>query len=180
MTAIRTLCKDIYADLEKDPTGPGVPELLGAYIAKNDDWKMYRIFDDGFYARNLVEVNDLFELIVICWQAGQASPIHNHAGQHCWMAILEGTIEETHYQTPAADHSGPLAPSAVHSYETGAVGYINDDIALHVIRPTQDALGVSLHLYSRPIETCNIYCPDTGEIRPRRVSYHSIEGKRVG
>lgn len=45
--------------------------------------------------------------------------------------------------------------------EKGVVGYITDDIALHVIRPVTKT-AVSLHLYSLPIAECSLYCPATG------------------
>lgn len=62
----------------------------------------YCFFNEVRYARNLVERNQYFELIVICWKAGQQSPIHNHEGSrsdsigyfHCFVfvKILHGPI----------------------------------------------------------------------------------------
>ena len=177
--AVTTLCDRIRGALAEDPAGPGVARLLEDYAGNEGDWSGYRLFNDGFYARNLVEVCDLFELIVICWKEGQTSPIHNHAGQHCWMAVLEGTIEETHYAHPEAGAGGPLAEVCTQTFPSGSVAYIHDDIALHVIRPAAGSSAVSLHLYSRPIKACNIYCPNTGRIEQKHVSYYSVEGRPV-
>lgn len=179
-SAIHTLCRALEAELSRDEAGANVPDLLGEYARAHDDWQHYRHFCEHFYARNLVEVNDLFELIVICWKAGQTSPIHNHAGQHCWMAVVEGTIEETHYRAPVKGAREPLEPLSVQTFPVGSVGYIDDSIALHGIRPAADRPAVSLHLYSRPILTCNIYDPETGEVRPKRVGYYTVEGRLVG
>jgi hypothetical protein len=37
--------------------------------------------------------------------------------------------------------------------------------------------GISLHLYSRPIETCNVYDEATGCVLPRKLAYHSVGGR---
>ena len=42
------------------------------------DWSKYAFFSGEHYVRNLVETNDDFELLVICWGPGQISRIHNH------------------------------------------------------------------------------------------------------
>jgi hypothetical protein len=39
----------------------------------------YMFFNQHKYARNLVEMNKHFELIVLCWESHQESPIHNHS-----------------------------------------------------------------------------------------------------
>lgn len=43
----------------------------------------YLWFSNDHYTRNLVLKTDLFELIAICWEIGQKSPIHNHRDQNC-------------------------------------------------------------------------------------------------
>ena len=34
------------------------------------------------YTRNLVGYNNSFTLLMLCWDRGQESPIHDHAGSH--------------------------------------------------------------------------------------------------
>lgn len=45
------------------------------------------------YTRNLVDAgNHRFNVIVLAWSEDQGSPIHDHAGSHCVMKILDGTV----------------------------------------------------------------------------------------
>jgi len=177
---IQQLLSDLTRELRRDPTGPNVPRLMKEYISNFDDWKDYMHFNQFKYARNLVGNNETLELMVICWLKDQVSPIHNHSGQHCWAAVLEGSIIETHFQfrnTHATAGYGPLEVVQEHIVQTGNVSYISDDIALHILKPSGGLRAATLHLYSKPIEECNIYCPITGEITKRRLGYYSINKK---
>jgi len=177
---VQQLFLALDADLRKDPTGPNVRTLMQEYITKHDDYKQYMHFNDIKYARNLVNANDLLELIVLCWLPGQVSPVHNHAGQRCWAAVLEGTIQETHFcfeNTHKTFGEGPLIVSDEHLCHQGEVGFITDDIALHVLQPMNGKRGVTLHLYSKPIAECNLYCPQSGTITKRKLGFYTINRK---
>ncbi|GIL73280.1 hypothetical protein Vretimale_4871 [Volvox reticuliferus] len=184
-----------------------VQELLKTYATSNPgDWQRFALFNDLHYVRNLVEANDDFELIVLCWRGGQVSRVHNHAASHCWLAVLDGEMREIQYQraNPAAD--GDEKPGdAVHvevsnstNMQVGDVGYINDHLALHSVgcytspeelsewialngRGGRDGWqlegGVTLHLYSPPIRRVKIYEDDT--VTERTPGYYSKGGVRV-
>ena len=173
---IHELQQELVAEFARDPRGRGVAKLLAAYAAAHDDWRAYALESDGGYTRNLVARTEAFELIVLCWRAGQESPIHCHAGQHCWMAVIDGEFEEVQYDAPADVRPGPLQPVSSRSYGRGKVAYIHDDIALHIVRPKAGGSGCSLHLYSRPIDTCRIYDPRSGAVQTKTMSYHSVHG----
>lgn len=53
------------------------------------------------YTRNLVDAgNGKFNLMVLCWNLGNASPIHDHADSHCFMKMLSGELTEIRYAWP--------------------------------------------------------------------------------
>jgi len=170
------LVSALVAEFARDTRGKAVAKLLASYAAQHDDWRSFALFAPDAYTRNLVARHESFELIVLCWQKDQESPVHNHAGQQCWMAILDGDIEEIQFEEPRAGHAGPLKRTSSRVCARGKVAYIDDDIALHVVRPVPGTMGASLHLYSRPIETCGIYDPDTGKVSQRTMRYHSVRG----
>ena len=126
----------------------------------------------------IVELNDEYELLLLYWSAGQRSPIHNHEGQDCWMAVLEGPVEEANFAFPNGD-GAPLAPGPVKTYEPGQVAYIRDEVGLHEVRTVPGHDAVSLHLYAKPYGVCNCYCPDTGAITRTPLSYYSVRGVRA-
>lgn len=173
MGAIEQLTEDLTQEFARDPKGAGVVALLEAYCKSEDDWKRFAHFAPEGYTRNLVTRTDGFDLIVLCWDKGQESPIHNHEAQRCWMGVLEGLLDETHCYERA---EGPPERREPKTYAKGQVAFIMDDIALHIIGAAGDAPGVSLHLYAQPYDECNIYCPETGKVSRKQLSFHSRGG----
>lgn len=173
----RTLCTVFDEAPRADRPGRGkrVAELLRAYAAEHDCWRNWTHFAPDRYSRNLVYRCDEFELLLLCWDVGQESAIHDHAGQQCWMAVLEGTMEEVHYSLPAG-HAAPMLDGRVRRFEAGSVAYIDDDIALHSIRPAPGTRGVSLHLYAAAIDGCRAFDPASGRATTIEVGYQSVRG----
>jgi cysteine dioxygenase len=87
--------------------------------------------------------------------------------------VLQGRIEEQQYAMPAGSGAGPLRPSARRVLERGEVAYIHDRIALHRVRPHGGEQAVSLHLYARPIDVCQVFDELSGAVLSRQLIYHS-------
>ena len=170
---VAALCGALSAELGRDPAGPRVAGLLSAYSREQADWSAFARFDAGGYTRNLVFKDGLYELLVVCWNPGQESPIHDHMGQRCWMAVLAGRIEELQYERAPA---GPPIERRALTFGRGRTAFIQDEIGLHLVRPASEGRAVSLHLYSRPFATCRVFDPETGEERERALGYHSVAG----
>jgi len=170
------LVDDLQREFARDARGTRVAQLLKQYAARAADWQAHALFDDGHYTRNGMARRDAFELLLLCWNGGQASPIHNHEGQHCWMAVLEGEVEEIQYALPAA--GGPLSTGGTQRFARGQVAYIRDEIGLHLVRCGAAPRAVSLHVYARPFAACNVYCPETGLVTRRSLGYDSQRAVR--
>lgn len=53
------------------------------------------------YTRNLVDAgNGRFNLMILCWNEGQSSTIHDHSDSHCFMKMLSGGLTEIKYSWP--------------------------------------------------------------------------------
>jgi len=58
-----------------------VNQLFGRLdLTKEECWKKYALFDTSKnYTRNLIATDDeTFTLLLLCWNAGRESPIHDH------------------------------------------------------------------------------------------------------
>lgn len=173
--ALDRLCRQLASELQRGARAPGeVARLLASYARAEDDWRRFVFFETGGYTRNLVHRCADYELLLLCWGEDQASPIHDHAGQSCWMAVLEGEIEEVQFRRGGTG----LAARAPQPLAKGSVGFIEDDIGLHLIRPREGWRGISLHLYAQPIDRCEVYDPRTGQSTEIELGYHSVRGER--
>lgn len=172
-TPIADLELELTREFTVNPKGHRAAQIVAEYARRHDDWRTFARFSPAQYTRNLVARNEHFEMLVLCWSVGQRSPIHNHARQNCWMAVLEGEIAEIQFQYMESGGAGQLAQGSTRLFRPGQVSFINDDIALHRVAPVNGGAGVSLHLYSKPIDVCNVYDELTGCIEQRQLEYFS-------
>jgi len=67
------------------------------YLSRNpidvESISRYFFWDPSFYTRNLIYKDARFEMLAICWEAGQQSTIHDHAEQKCWMTVPVGRLK---------------------------------------------------------------------------------------
>ncbi len=91
---------------------------LASYAKRFRDWVPYALSSPLHYTRNLVDNNDELEMIVLVWQPGQASRIHDHGGSHCFVAVLQGQVFERRFLrleddgslSSESQHPWPLPP----------------------------------------------------------------------
>jgi len=60
----------------------------------------------------------------------------------------------------------------------GDVGLVSDDSGIHKVRSSQTEVGITLHIYSKPIPMCLIYCPITNSVSVRRLGFFTVKGKK--
>src|SRR6266446_10091063 len=96
--------QDFVAELRKFPqsafdrTDQIIHFLEKKQIAP-DSLTQYLTWDRQHYTRNLIDKTPRYELVAICWEVGQASSIHNHREQNCWMAVPIGRLRVENYRT---------------------------------------------------------------------------------
>ena len=139
-------------------------------------------WDRQHYTRNLIDKTPLYELIAICWESGQASSVHNHRDQNCWMAVPVGRLQVENFRLVFQDiekgkcelkpadtvEMNPAHPCAVDPLEP----------VHRVVNPKEFCeRAVSLHVYSRPFDTCVVYSPEQGTCGEIKLHYTSEYGK---
>jgi cysteine dioxygenase len=142
----------------------------------------YLTWDRQHYTRNLIDRTSLYELMAICWEVGQASSVHNHRDQNCWMAVPLGRLQVENFhlvdQDLAAGRSQlePLNTAEMNIAHPCAVDPA--DPVHRVINPREfNERAVSLHVYSRPFDTCVVYSPEQGTCGEIRLHFTSEYGK---
>jgi predicted metal-dependent enzyme (double-stranded beta helix superfamily) len=160
--AISDWVKNLAAMTEREFTIAHVHNYLLAHPIDFASLAMYCYFSRGNYTRNLIFKNDLFECMTVCWEVGQASRIHNHRDQNCWMAVPIGRLRVQNYRVEDRDPSCStcnLAPTKVFEMDPGHPGYVDPLEPVHEVLnlPEFGARAVSVHVYSKPFDTCEVY-----------------------
>ena len=179
--------QDFVAELHKFPasafehTGE-VLAFLQRTSASPESLAPYLNWDRQHYTRNLIDKTPLYELIAICWEVGQVSSVHNHRDQNCWMAVPIGRLQVENFHLVSQDVDRgccELAPTeTVEMNPTQPCAVDPADPVHRVVNPKQfGERAVSLHIYSRPFDTCVVYSPEQGTCGVIKLHYTTMFGK---
>lgn len=131
------------------------------------------------YTRNLISTDhETYALILIVWNAGKYSPIHDHPCDGCWVHVIAGAVNEVRYARD--DHR--LVEIGNATLTRGATTYMEDSIGLHKIgNPSADTPAVTLHLYSPPYYKCRVWFDeeDADKSSEAHTCYFSEYGERA-
>ena len=148
-----------------------VSDYLNDYSLSDDMLNEYAYFKDQKYCRNLVHKENDFEIIVVCWKAGQVAPIHGHEGEKCWMRVESGALRVSNYLLKSLE---PLTLSMTEQVK-GEAGHLDGPAEIHSVENVYSDDAVSLHVYAKPFSKCDIYCLDSGTVERVELVYDSID-----
>ena len=162
MIHIDEFVRDISAIPENEFSLEKVLAFLRANPVDVATLSPYLYFSPEHYTRNLIHKTPLFELIAVCWDKGQKSVIHNHRDQKCWMAIPYGRLMVHNFtliQKDASKRFCDLKSSTQFELSPDSPGEVDPEEPIHQVLnlPSYDCRAVSLHVYSKPFDTCEVY-----------------------
>ena len=162
MTNIQDFGERLSAIPEAEFTHEGVLEFLRRHPVGIQSLEPYLYFCEESYTRNLILKTALFDLLAICWEPGQKSSIHNHRDQNCWMAIAYGRVQVQNFRLVSQDPATgfcELAPTNHFIIDADRPAEVDPEEPIHLVANPSSfgSRAVTLHIYSRPFDTCEIY-----------------------
>jgi predicted metal-dependent enzyme (double-stranded beta helix superfamily) len=180
--------QEFVSELRKLPSAAfeqvdDVHEFLRAHRVSAETLSPYLLWDRQHYTRNLIDKTPLYELIAICWEVGQASSIHNHRDQNCWMAAPIGRLMIQNYRVKWQDDEAGrchIEPTDILEMNLENPVSVDPKNPVHrVYNPAEsNERAVSLHVYSRPFDTCVVYSDQQGTCGTIKLHYTTEYGKR--
>jgi len=178
---------DFVAELRKFPEPAfreteSIRRFMQATPVSSNSLAPYLTWDRQHYTRNLVDKTPLYELVAICWEVGQVSSVHNHRDQNCWMAAPIGRLRVENFHVIHQDLSAgrcQLEPSDTVEMNPSHPCAVDPEEPVHrVLNPREfQQRAVSLHVYSRPFDTCVVYSVENGTCGEINLSYTTEYGK---
>lgn len=136
-----------------------------------EELNSFASWEKDHYTRNCISRSEDYELILLCWDKGQDTPIHCHGGKECWVKMISGTIREKRFD---ANNFRPNFPDEVTIMKAGDISYMNDDIGYHSLHQEGNQRAMSLHLYVSPIQSCRVYDPETQRFSRKQLQYDTV------
>ncbi len=197
---LRTSVADFVAglrELEGDLiTKDRIAEYMGAATLRPEALSGYVWWRDSVYTRNLIYRDELFEVMTICWSPGQKTAVHTHNGQLGWMTVAQGEVtthefRHTSCNTPEnqnvvnIDCLGGATElqldrvGTVRCSEGSGMVTVDKLQTIHQIENAGTTGCVSLHVYSKPFDSCIAFDLEKQRCYRRTLSYFSKDGHRV-
>ena len=166
---------------ERGFTLENVQDYILRHAVRPETLDKYCFFSKGNYTRNLIFKNHLFECMTICWEIGQASRIHNHRDQNCWMSAPIGRLKVQNFRVEeknAARGTCKIAPTEIYEMNAANPVRVNPLEPVHQVLnlPEFHQRAVSIHVYSKPFDTCEIYRREEGTYADVPLFYTSEYG----
>ncbi len=179
---IENLTKGLRSMSEEEFTCENVYKFLAENPVDVDSITKYFFWSEKFYTRNLIYKDARFELMALCWDKGQASRIHNHADQMCWMTVPVGKLRGQNFSVCEMDEQNSLCKlKETDRFDLSdcLTAKVELEEPIHQILnlPEFESRAVSLHIYSKPFDKCLSYCRDTNRFAEVPLFYTSVAGK---
>ena len=180
--SIEKLIDGLRSITDADFTCDNVYQFLAANPVDVNSITKYFFWSENFYTRNLIYKDVRFELMALCWESGQVSRIHNHADQRCWMSVPVGKLRGQNFRAVEIDESKgfcKLEETDNFNLSDCLTAKVELEEPIHQILnlPEFNQRAVSLHIYSKPFDSCISYCRDTDTFKEVPLFYTSIRGK---
>ncbi len=141
-------------------------ELLKKHQINVDTVISFARWSTENYQRVCLNRSNDMELVLLCWNINQGTPIHNHDDKECAVHIIKGTFADSLYSSDL-----PKVLQEVRQLKVGDSTYLTDEIGSHSLKNDSDTLAISLHLYANPIDKCEVYKEDSSEVSVKYMSY---------
>jgi len=75
-----------------------VLNIMGRVQLPTEEFERYYRWRDARYTRNVLSRTENFEVLLVCWEKGQSSPIHDFNSQEAWIHPIVGKLREERFK----------------------------------------------------------------------------------
>jgi predicted metal-dependent enzyme (double-stranded beta helix superfamily) len=157
-----------------------VKQVLSEVVESGEDFldASYLQPTHDSYARRLLhrDPDGRYSALVMVWDKGQGTPLHDHAGIWCVECVYRGQIKVTSYNCFGGDPEKDIVQfkqeTVVHA-GVGKAGALIPPFEYHVLENAGDSPAITLHVYGGEMTHCHIFEPvENGWLRKyRELSY---------
>lgn len=140
-------------------TAAQLRNLVTDYAAAEELWRARLRFDADERFCLLLHSDDLVDVWLLSWLAGQHTTLHDHGGSRAAIQVVQGELHELHAEPDGRLHEHPLTPRAPH--------LLGPD-AIHDVVNIAGPKAASIHAYSPPLRAMTYYERERNGFRPTR------------
>lgn len=137
------------------------PGILARYAVPTRDIEPYFRWNTRQYTRTCIHRNEDFELLVICFEPGQRTSIHDFNSETAWVHPLIGEVVEERF---SVSENGSLTRQQEIRLRPGQMDRFSSGSEIHRFANRSTERAVMLNLYARPMSQWRVYDERTGDV----------------
>jgi len=146
-----------------------VKRVLSSVVESGEDFldASYLEPTPDCYARRLLhrDPEGRYSALVMVWDKGQGTPLHDHAGMWCVECVYRGRIRVTSYSVHGGNPETGVVQfqreTVVHAGKADA-GALIPPFEYHVLENAAEQPAVTIHVYGGDMTYCHIFEPVEG------------------
>ena len=116
------------------------------------------------YARRLLHRDPAgrYSVVVMVWDRGQGTPLHDHSGMWCVECVYRGRIRVTSFDRVGDPGAEPMrfVPETVILAGKGEAGHLIPPFEYHMIDNPDETPAVTIHVYGGEMTYCHVFEPE--------------------
>ncbi len=148
--------------LEHESKPSGFSDAMLRFRPSLDEMLAFAMWDHRHYTRQCIHGSPAYELLLICYEAGQRTSIHDYDSQMAWIKPVLGNMREERFRT-AKGHD--LVLKGVKFLSPGSISYMGTGNPIHRHSNPGPGRAMTINLYSKPIRRWRVYDQRTGTAR---------------
>lgn len=151
--------EELVRVLNKESRPSGFTDVMLRYAPSPWELAPFASWDRLHYTRQCIQSTPTHELLLICYEPGQRTSIHDYDSQMAWIKPVVGTVLEERFRTGTG---GELVPEGTKILGPGSLSYMGRGNPIHRHSNAGPARAMTLNLYARPIRRWRVYDLRTG------------------
>lgn len=151
--------EELVQVLDREPLPAGYTDALLRFRPSPMELHSFLSWNGRHYTRQPIHRTQDHELLLICYEPGQRTSIHDYDSQLAWIKPLLGTVREEQFKASAG---GVLRLNSERSISVGALSYMKARNCIHRHSNAGPGRAITLNLYSRPLLRWRVYDEHTG------------------
>lgn len=151
-------------------------KVISSMDIPKEEFMPFAYWKEKGYARNCIKRTKDYELLLLCWNPGDKTPVHGHDGQDCWVYLVDGEMTEIRYQ---ADDEENLTKTHTETLTGRRLTYMRDEMGYHMIKNNSNQRAMTLHIYALPIDECEVFDESKETFVEKEMQYDSVTKEKL-
>ena len=158
ITDVQALVKELAR--KRSPSA--YAEVLSRSSFTDEALQRYCRWNTRHYTRTCIHRDANFELLLICYEPGQCTSVHDYDSQSAVIRAIKGEVVEEQFTILS---NGMLrCVSEIHLFP-GDASHLRNSSSIHRMTNREGERAITLNLYSKPVSSWKVYDARTGSSR---------------